>query len=178
MDSIRYCINDYVMFYCTTDPGKGDYPGWPEWFIWALKAENFLQMVAEEEIGKIQSLRRTLCPISGSEMKRPPEEECRVISRKWKQLPADSQQKVVISVLQPQELDSAHNLNKLGSTSFPRGSTIQPSPVNALISALGDPEQGAQPAYLVCWPWQLGDNKWVLLEAVKIVVICATAIEY
>ena len=47
-----------------------------------LKAENFLQMVAEEEIGKIQSLRRTLCPISGSEMERPPVEECRVISRK------------------------------------------------------------------------------------------------
>lgn len=30
MDLIRYHVNDYVMFYGTTDPGKGDYPGGPK----------------------------------------------------------------------------------------------------------------------------------------------------
>lgn len=83
-------------------------------------------MVAEEAIRKIQSLRRTLCPISGSEMERSPKEATR---GGWSLENEGSflltvNKEVVISVPQPQELDSAHNLNKLGSTSFPRGSTI------------------------------------------------------
>lgn len=33
-----------------------------------LKAESFLQLVAEVETRKIHSMRRTQCPIAGSEM--------------------------------------------------------------------------------------------------------------
>ena len=42
---------------------------------------------------------------------------------------------MVTSVLQPQEEDSADNLNKFGGGFFPRGSTIHPSQANTLMSA-------------------------------------------
>lgn len=56
MDLIRYQINDYVMFYGTTDPGKGgDYPGGP-------KSRGLSQMVAEKIAEKFKAWEGLFAP--------------------------------------------------------------------------------------------------------------------
>lgn len=84
---------------------------------WALKAENFLQLIAEEKVRKIGSVRRAQRPVAGLEMVRPHAKECRRVD-----LYCQPWGKVVISSTTT-GTEFSYNLNVRGSRFFSRASS-------------------------------------------------------
>lgn len=73
---MNYHCHDCVVIW-HSNPKLGDYVGGLDLITWALKTENFLQLVVEEKVRKIWSLGRTQCTVAGSETEGPHDKECR-----------------------------------------------------------------------------------------------------
>lgn len=132
-------------------------------------------MVAQENTTETQAGVGLRTPFLALRGRGPSQKKGRVFCRKTEPFPDDSQQ--WNGHISPTTRGIGYaNLNGFGGKFFPRGSTILPSQVKALISALWDSEQRARLCSHVCWPSQLRD-KCVLCETVKIVAICYTTTE-
>lgn len=91
-----------------------------------LKGENFHWLMAKGEVRETWLMKRILCAMAGLKMDVPCEEECRwVASRTWKQPLVVSQKENSITNPVCKKLDSANNLNELGSRFFFRASKIR-----------------------------------------------------
>lgn len=82
---------------------KGDCPDGPDRVLCTLKAESFLQRVAEEDTTEIHHVRKTQSPVAGSEMEGASQKECRATSRSKNSSLLTTSKDMTTSVLQPQE---------------------------------------------------------------------------